>query len=888
MLPRHFRFQQGKISDLPDYIHLGIRQAEDQPVLALHHHERAAHIYLCGVTGAGKSRFLESMIVQDIALGNPLCLIDPSGYLYRKSLDFVACCVDHGRRVLKLTEEQVEATLESYLFLDLEDHSNPLRINPLEPQADDSTEELVDDLLKVCERLFGSVEQMRRLRQILRCSFWVVVELNRLPESLRPEIPDGYSWPLNLHFVSELLSTSKDLRNHWVNAIKDEPHNRYVRQFWLKFFQKYSDTQAVERLESSWNILQYFLGDTIVEAFLGANESSIHIPTLMREKQSLFCNLPLGRNLKGSQLVGSFLATKFQRAAYRRSPDERTKLYSLYIDEFHEFCDVEFAKCAVTLRQYGLSMVNAHQSQAQPPFHNDEGRSILRTIQGNAQVKVLFRLDRSDAEAMAREVFELSHQKLNFVTRERTESTQQGQSTTQTVSLQLAKGMTHSWSRGSSEGWAKSATMGIGFSKGTNIGTTLTRGVGLSLADGISHTITEGEQVGVTETHSETHGLSVALGKNWSHMRDHRRGLSFSIANGESLAVQHGHGTSTSHGVRQGSSESKGGSQSVAYGEQQGSSRTTGKNYALSDGHGFSFVNTQGETLAASSSGPVEHVNTSRTQGTSGSQSRSHAKSESTALSELKSTTQTSSQNFSTAINMMRSLTEGISRNASRTGTQSRTSNQGHTASSGSSITDGGSEVQTTTSSTSHSLAHSRQRTRSESRGRTRTLTQSEQRSLAEAFSLLEQVSKSMSESLQRTASQTETSGFSTQETVTTGEASASTKSSSEGISVQEKKVFFTMDQEREIVVNQLQKLPRRHAIVTKEALGGMEIRTLEIPPFYYHYRNEALPEDILSRQRQRHGGPDIHHTNTNLAPPVASIEAEAEDQSQESWFADW
>src|SRR5687767_138824 len=75
---------------------LARRDARDHAVLAgyacgsgdavyLEEQDREVHTYVCGVSGSGKSRFLENLLLQDIRKGHPLCLIDPTGYLYRKA-----------------------------------------------------------------------------------------------------------------------------------------------------------------------------------------------------------------------------------------------------------------------------------------------------------------------------------------------------------------------------------------------------------------------------------------------------------------------------------------------------------------------------------------------------------------------------------------------------------------------------------------------------------------------------------------------------------------------------------------------------------------------------------------------------------------------------------
>ena len=851
MTNREFLFKEGKITNTPDFILLGCRQDEETAILTLHDHERSAHMYACGITGSGKSRFLENMIVQDISLGHPMCVIDPTGHLFRQVVDYLACCLDHAKHKLGFNQDDVDTTLEDYLFLDIDDPSYPLKLNPLEPVGEETTEEVVDDLLKVVERLFGSVDEMRRIRQTLRNALWVIVEINRLPEK-HPPPSLNHSLPLNLHFIADFLCADEALRQQWINAVPDTGDNRYVLIFWRQFFSQYTPSQRMERLESTFNILQYFLNDSLVNRFFDTSKSTFQISDLMRRKRSLFCHLPLGKNLKGSQLIGTFLATKFQRVAYRRTPEEREHPYYLYIDEFHEFADIEFAKASATLRQYNLRMVNAHQSQTQPPFHTAEGQSILNTIKGNSLVKVLFRLTRNDAETMSRETFELTQRKINFRTTERMVATAQGNTMSQTVSFQLARGYSESWSRGFTRGLAKSTTLAMGLSNGTNIGKTITKGIGTSIAKGLSKTITLSESEGIIETHSKTHGISVAMGKNFSHMVDHRRGISFTHGNGESFAVSRGH------------------VHAHAEGNQQASSQSSGSSYAVSDGHGNSFVNTEGESLAFLHAG---------SQGSSRTGS---------SVSEMVNTTNTATNTFSAGTSQIRSVADTYAKNYSETNTRSRNASRSDDDSTGVSQTHGKSEVQTANESETVSEARKHDWGRSESHGQTRTFSRNEEQSLSNAFTLLEQVSKNLSRALQETASRTATYSGSVQETVTEGEAVATARSSTDSTSISEKKVFFTLEGERELLINRLQKLPRRHCIVTKEALGAMEIETLHVPDYYYFYRGERLPEEIIERQRKRYGLPESTSEKINLQAQRLPYVDKEEPEEIEDWFPDW
>src|SRR5438270_5341233 len=71
-------------------VHVGQRTAwgGDQPLL-LSAADRHQHLYVLGKTGTGKSTLLRNLILQDIAAGEGIGLIDPHGDLATDILDHI-------------------------------------------------------------------------------------------------------------------------------------------------------------------------------------------------------------------------------------------------------------------------------------------------------------------------------------------------------------------------------------------------------------------------------------------------------------------------------------------------------------------------------------------------------------------------------------------------------------------------------------------------------------------------------------------------------------------------------------------------------------------------------------------------------------------------------
>lgn len=84
--------------------------------------QRATHTYVIGQPGVGKSRALESWVMQDIASGEGVGVIDPHGDLYQNLLTRISAKENTWQRVVILDPCNPKWTvcfnpLESFLSL---------------------------------------------------------------------------------------------------------------------------------------------------------------------------------------------------------------------------------------------------------------------------------------------------------------------------------------------------------------------------------------------------------------------------------------------------------------------------------------------------------------------------------------------------------------------------------------------------------------------------------------------------------------------------------------------------------------------------------------------------------------------------------------------------
>lgn len=835
-----FEYLRKRRSEIDHRVLVGHQVEGKREPVFLDQAKRSVHGYVVGVSGTGKSRFLESLILQDIDKGHPLCLIDPMGDLYHRVLEYIADGIEKAGGSGFSTAD----ILPEYVFLDAESET-PVRINPLGPNDVEEPEHQVDDLMAAVERLLGSLEEKVRLRNILRGVFRVTAELNRLPVAERPELPAKYrkgnSYPLNLFFAVDFLNMSDQERAELMRALPDTATLRFRRQY-AEFFAANPSSEQSRLVQSSMNVFQYLLDDDMVARVLSTRHSTVHIHELLRSSQSLLCHLPIGQNLAGMSFLGRLITTKLQRAAYRRPESQWRDSYYLYLDEFHYFSDQALADSMTNLRKFGLRLVNAHQSGSQPPFDTPQGQALLETVKANSQVKVAFRLHRPDAEGMAAELFALSQKRLSHTAEDVSVGISEGRGLDLAFGFSVTGGISRSRSRSVTESFGETENFGIGRTRGTNIGQTLSRSQGGSIARSLSEAISASETRGITEAFSRTHQISVAIGDNWSQVRDHRRGLTVTNGINESLAQLEGRDHSQTHSLQRGHTQTEGrSSQSTSSSTRQQaqsdhSSVSQGTQLMQSDDGGVTFYDAGGHGVGRSSIG--------QSHGTGSGQGRS--------LAEIQGTARAEGENFSRAISQLKSIARGFTNKQAETRTSGRKLDIGESESEGLSIGEGGSHTETAGHGSGWSAGTRLDLGRSATTTKGKTETESWQRSLAEAFTLLEQFTQTYSQALQRSRSVSETVGLTEHVDHSRSQQIRQSRSRTETVSTSRRQVHHTVEGERELYVNLLQRLPSRQCFVLGEPLRPILLETPFIPDHHYNYQIYNFPEALLRLQAAR------------------------------------
>ena len=359
--------------EIPGTLGLGWYWSENKEELQMAkiaREDRATHFYVIGATGTGKTKFLEFLIQQDIEEGNGFGVIDPHGDLIEDIKGFVICHYDRDS----------EEISEKVILIEPTDPDFTVTFNPLEKLPNVSIAEQVNELVGAFKKIWSD-SWGARMEDLMRNSLIALGEA----EFTLLELP---------HFL-----TKRAFREMVLEKVSHPIVQDYFRRF-----DTLTDRAQVTWIEPVTNKINAFFSDERIRQIFASPKSSFNLREIMDEKKILLIKLEKGK-LKGSaDLLGSLLMAKIQITAFSRSdlPQNKRIPFYLYIDEFQNFASEGFSLVLSEARKYGLSLIMAHQtlSQISPDLRG--------LILGNTGIQVYFRVNRQDAQILAKEAFDYS------------------------------------------------------------------------------------------------------------------------------------------------------------------------------------------------------------------------------------------------------------------------------------------------------------------------------------------------------------------------------------------------------------------------------------------------------------------------------------------------
>ena len=346
----------------------GTDDTENRPVHQLKgvsQEHRDAHFYVVGATRSGKTKFLESLIKQDIENEFSFGMIDPHG-------DFTE---DIKGYLYLHYKNDPEFLQNNVVLIDPTDKNFTAVFNPLEKTKGQSSAavalELTEAFKKIWHDAWGA-----RMEHLLKNTLIALVENDLTLAELHP-------------FLTDSLVRRKVL---------EKVKHTGCREYFARFNSLRVNTQD-EWMESTLNKVDAFLFDDSLRQMLSSSKSSFNLREIMDTGKILIVKLDKGRFKSNADLLGSLLLAKIQAAAFSRTdiPESKRRRFYLYIDEFQNFATESFIGVLAEASKYKLALILAHQNLAQLPA------PLRAAILSNSGLQAYFRISRDDANVLAKE-----------------------------------------------------------------------------------------------------------------------------------------------------------------------------------------------------------------------------------------------------------------------------------------------------------------------------------------------------------------------------------------------------------------------------------------------------------------------------------------------------
>jgi hypothetical protein len=319
------------------------------------------HVYLIGKTGSGKTTLLRNALIQHIALGHGVGLVDPHGDLAEEILQHVPR--NRTNHVVYFNPGDTEFPIALNLLANVPNDERPLVASGI-----------VAAFKSIWRDSWGP-----RMEYILYNAIAALLDCQNT----------------SLLGVNCLLTD--DSYRSWVIRQIEDP---FIRDFWQHEFASYEPRFQREAIAPIQNKLGQFLLNPVIRNILGQVKCKVSFPFMMNNERIFVANLSKGKigNDKAN-LLGSLLVTQFQLAAMRRAsePEDQRRDFHLFIDEFQNFTTDAFSSMLAEARKYRLCLTLSHQ------YVEQLSPEIRHAVFGNAGTLLSFRIGYSDAEVLEKE-----------------------------------------------------------------------------------------------------------------------------------------------------------------------------------------------------------------------------------------------------------------------------------------------------------------------------------------------------------------------------------------------------------------------------------------------------------------------------------------------------
>jgi Type IV secretion-system coupling protein DNA-binding domain len=327
---------------------------------------RSTHLHVVGQPGTGKSRALESWIMQDIAKGHGVGVIDPHGEMFDHLLS----------RLAGLLPQHPELA-ERVVIINPQDPTWTVGFNPLEVIQGFSTERLAAFLTDVVIKIWRvDTASAPRMIRLLTFTFLALSELG-----------------LTLAELPRFL-TDTDWREELLGRLAHQDAANFFRFEFPK-----SPGLVHQWVAPVLNKVGAFLFDRDLRLMFSIS-STINFRHILDRELVLLVNLSKGHLGEGnSALLGAFIVAHLQKAALARDELAKQRPFYLYLDEFQNYTTGNIIDILSESRKYGLSLILAHQ------YLSQLGGELLDAVLNTTGTLASFRVGYQDASRLSHELF---------------------------------------------------------------------------------------------------------------------------------------------------------------------------------------------------------------------------------------------------------------------------------------------------------------------------------------------------------------------------------------------------------------------------------------------------------------------------------------------------
>jgi len=327
--------------------------------------DRRRHTYMVGKTGAGKTNFMQRMVLQDIYNGHGLAFLDPHGDACEYILD-------------RIPPERAE----DIIYFNPADTERPIGLNFMEFTSENEKYRIVESFLGLLNKMFDPYNQG--------------ITGPRFQQAVRNAMLTAMAVPgSSLVEVVRIITDDKFVKK-FLPYLKDD----VVKRYWTEQMANTQEFHKSEILGHITSKFEKFVTNKLMRNIIAQSKSGFDMRSIMDNRKVLLINLSKGLlGEENSQFLGLLTVPRILSAAMSRAdiPEAERKDFMLYVDEFQNFATDDFAQILSEARKYRLNLVVANQYIAQI---DDK---IRDAVFGNVGTIVSFKVGVNDAAYLQNE-----------------------------------------------------------------------------------------------------------------------------------------------------------------------------------------------------------------------------------------------------------------------------------------------------------------------------------------------------------------------------------------------------------------------------------------------------------------------------------------------------